>query len=58
MNVVPNADTNIYYKIPLENFVNYTEFCANPLKFKPEGTKCCFISLVENGEQETDPTEE
>lgn len=58
MNVVPNADTNTYYKIPLENFVNYTEFCTNPLKFKPEGTKCCVISLGENGQSETQPTEE
>lgn len=58
MNVVPNADTNTYYKIPLENFVNYTEFCANPLKFKPEGTKCCIISLGENAQAETEPTEE
>lgn len=58
MNVVPNADTNTYYKIPLENFVNYTEFYTNPLKFKPEGTKCCIITLGQNGQQETEPTEE
>lgn len=58
MNVVPNADTNTYYKIPLENFVNRTEFCTNPLKFKPGGTKCCTISLGENEQQETEPTEE
>lgn len=58
MNVVPNADTNTYYKIPLENFVNHTKFCTNPLKFKPEGTKCCIITLGEGAQVEIEPTEE